>query len=66
LAKGEYHEKSVDRLPWWMALLVPGVFALVIILVVVAWRQSVKGYARANNQTIYETADKIINRRITL
>lgn len=25
-----------------------------------------RGYARAHNQTIYETADKIINRRITL
>ena len=25
-----------------------------------------RGYARAHNQTIYETADKIINRKITL
>ena len=30
-------------------MLVPGVFLLVIVLVVMAWRQSVKGYARANN-----------------
>jgi len=49
LAKGEYHEKSITRLPWWAALLVPGVFLLVIVLVVMAWHQSVKGYARANN-----------------
>ena len=25
-----------------------------------------RGYARAHNQTIYETADKIINRKISL